>query len=226
MINFGFWSGFASNCSPACASPVNYTLPTSYNAGLNDFTVALVFAHYPSSLPAVTGELVLDKTDLQVFRNGTTANSWNVKVGTATIGPFALTTDIAASGTVWPALFIRRIGSTVNVYTSAGIGSAPLTVLATGTYAGALSAANSLNIGATFTGVVAELLIWPRGLSDGMNAPGPCELCQEAAAVRTDMAQRGLTIVASAGSGLLFDSQVGLVRQHSRLIRFALERKT
>ncbi len=210
MINFGFWSGLANNCSPACASPVNYTLPTSYSAGLNDFTVALVFAHYPSSLPAVSGELVLDKTDLQLFRNGTTANSWKVTVGTTTIGPFALTTDVAAGGTTWPALFIRRIGSTVNVYSSAGIGSAPLTVLATGTYAGTLSAANPLNIGATLTGIMSELLIWPRGLSDGLNVVGPCELCLETAVIRSDMAQRGLTIVASAGSGLLFDSQAGL----------------
>jgi hypothetical protein len=40
-----------------------------------------VVAHYPNSLPAVAGETVLDKTDFQLARSSTTANSWTPRVG-------------------------------------------------------------------------------------------------------------------------------------------------
>jgi hypothetical protein len=194
MINFGYWSGFATACSPACAVPVNYTLPSPYAAALTDFTVAVVFAHYPNSMPAVAGEMVLDKTDFQLARSGTTANLWTVKVGTTTSAPFALPTDVSAGGTTWPALLIRRVGTVVNVYSSAGIstaGGGP-TVLATFSDGTALGA-NALNIGATLHGTMAELLVWNRGLSDGLTA-GVCELCRAGAALRNDMRLRGITL--------------------------------
>jgi hypothetical protein len=95
MINFGFWSGFSTACSPACALPVNYTLPTPYNAALNDFTMAVVFSHYPSSMAISSAELVLDTKDLQLLRNGSTPNSW----GIATTGQVAVT-DAGCAGNV------------------------------------------------------------------------------------------------------------------------------
>ncbi|HXB72492.1 MAG TPA: LamG domain-containing protein [Candidatus Acidoferrales bacterium] len=197
--NYGMWNfGISSaankvaTCTPACATPMAYPLVTPYNVALTDFTVAVSFAHYPAGngstgLATVSGELVLDKTDLQLARSSTTANSWTLKVGATTSSPFSLTTDVAAGGATWPALFIRRVGGTVNVYSSAGIGAtAPFTTLATISDGTALST-NALNIGTTFRGTMSELLVWNRGLTDS-------EIAREAGAIRYDMALRGLVI--------------------------------
>jgi len=166
--------------------PLNYTLASPYNAALGDFTLAVVFAHYPNSLPTVNGEMVLDKTDLQLARSNTTANLWTLKVGATTSSPFALATDVAAGGTTWPVLFIRRAGSTVNGYSSGSFAMWPLTALTTfsdGTPLGT----NPLIIGSTFRGTMSELLVWNRALTDS-------ELIRATGAIRYDMALRGLVI--------------------------------
>jgi hypothetical protein len=79
MFNFGFpYDGYSGG------NGVHYqtfTLTTPYTQALSAFTVFLAFGHYPGTLPVGANECVLDKSDIQVCRNGTTANSWTVKVG-------------------------------------------------------------------------------------------------------------------------------------------------
>ena len=164
------------------------TITTPYNIALTDFTAMVTFQHDPNgTIPSA--ETVIDKTDLQVLRNTTTANSWKVKVG-ATISPaFTLTTDGA-----FATLIVRRVGPAVTVYVSSGVGtSLPLTTLTTFSDGTALGP-NALTLGSLsggtqpFYGTLSEVGIFSRGLSDE-------ELIREVAAVRADMAARNPSVV-------------------------------
>ena len=185
MFSFGFpYDGFAGGNGVHYQT---YTLTTPYTRALGGFTMFLAFSHYPSAMP-VANECVLDKSDIQVCRNGTTANSWTVKVGTTTLGPFLLTTDGTFAG-----LVIRWDGTNIAVYGSAGIqASLPLTTLATGSYTGSLGTSavtlGSLAAGTQpFYGTLSEFLVYSRALTD-------VELLREAGAFRRDMAGRGASI--------------------------------
>lgn len=186
MFNFGF--PYDGNAGSNGVHYQVYTLTTPYTKALTALTVFLAFGHYPGTLPAVANECVLDKSDIQVCRNGTTANSWNVKVGTTTVGPFTLATDGTFAG-----LVIRWDGTTISVYGSAALQSSlPLIKLATGTYTGTLGT-SALALGSLaggtqpFYGTFSQLLVYSRALTD-------LELLRETGAIRRDMAARGAPI--------------------------------
>jgi hypothetical protein len=172
----------------AFSQPTTVTVTTPYNVALTDFTALMTVEHDPNQA-AVSSETPFDKTDFQIFRNGSTANSWKVMVGATTSSAFSLGTDGA-----FATLVVRRIGSSVTVYGSAGIGSdLPLTALTTfddGTTLGA----NTLTLGSLaggtqpFYGTLGQLSVYSRGLSD-------LELITEMGVVRSDMASRTPTVV-------------------------------
>lgn len=179
MINFGFPTSFNYT------SPSGYTLTTPYNAALNDFTAIIVFGHVPVTLsetgasinPAVSNEMVLDKTDLQIFRNGSTANSWKVKVGGTTSRAFRARCDGA-----FCALIIQRAGAAVTVARS----DRPLRPLVSFSDATALGS-NVMYLGTpstgggsqAFSGSLGTLLIWNRALAAS-------EITQEVETLRGD----------------------------------------
>jgi hypothetical protein len=174
--------------STAFAQPTPVTITTPYDAALTDFTALVTFEHDPNQA-AVSNETPFDKTDFQIFRNGTTANSWQVRVGATTSSAFSLATDGA-----FATLVVRRIGSTVTVYSSAGIASdLPLTALSTFEDATPLGSA-ALTLGSLaggsqpFYGTLGELSLFSRGLSD-------LELITEMGAVRSDMAAKTPSVV-------------------------------
>jgi hypothetical protein len=182
----GLTCGWPQNA--AFANPTTVTVTTQYSAALTDFTALLTFRHDPNQ-PAVSSETVLDKTDFQILRNTTTANSWRVKVGATTSSAFPLITDGA-----FATLVVRRSGSQVTVYGSAGIGSSlPLAALTTFSDGTALGT-NALTLGSLaggtqpFYGTIGELAIYSRGLSNP-------ELITEMSAVRSDMASRTPMVV-------------------------------
>jgi hypothetical protein len=187
-VNNGMGMAFGWPQSGAMGTPTTVTVATPYNKVLTDFTALLTFMHDANQAP-VSGETVLDKTDFQIVRNTTTANSWRVRLGATTSSPFPLATDGA-----FATLVVRRIGSQVTVYGNAGIGSnLPLTALATFNDGTAL-AANALTVGSLaggtqpFYGTIGELTIYSRGLSNP-------ELITEMSAVRSDMASRTPSVV-------------------------------
>jgi hypothetical protein len=193
MIDFGWWTGFpgGGGCTPGCDHPQAYSVATPYSNANTALTLAIVFAHYPNSLAIVPDECVLDKGDISLCRNGSAPDSWTVKVGTTTVGPFSLTTDVAAGATAWPGLFLRWDGNNITVLGSAGA-TVPLTTLGAGSYSGTLGT-SALTLGSQiggtqpFHGTLAELLVWNRALSDS-------EIVSEAGAIRYHMGLRGLIL--------------------------------
>ena len=127
--------------------------------------------------------------NLALRRNGTTANSWDLWLAGSNLGTFSLTTDGA-----FAAIVIRRSGATLTVYGSSQIpvgASLPLTPL--------LSVGNSTSVTGTmylgansdktnhFRGVLSNLLIYARGISDA-------ELIRNMNVLRSDMKSRGVTL--------------------------------
>ena len=191
MYDWGYFLAGANACYPACGAPQTVTVTTPYTKASTAFTLAIVFSHTPDSISPVNNEAPLDKSDIQLTRNGTAANSWKVRIGTTTVGPFALNTDVAQGGKTWPTLFIRWDGTNISVISSAGA-VVPINTLATGVFTGTLGT-TALTLGSLaggsqpFYGTMSELLVWSRALSDS-------EIAREAAVIRREMAQRGLII--------------------------------
>ena len=186
MFSFGF--NYDGSVGGNGVHYQTYTLTTPYTRALTAFTVFLAFGHYPGALPISPNECVLDKSDIQVCRNGSTANSWTVKVGTTMLGPFSLTTDGTFAG-----LAIRWDGTNIAVYGSAGLqASLPLTTLAAGTYSGSLGS-SAVTLGSLaggtqpFYGTLSEFLVYSRALTDN-------EMLRETGAMRREMAGRGVAI--------------------------------
>jgi hypothetical protein len=181
-------NGFGFPDSVGYGKQTTATITTPYRVALTDFTALVTFQHDPNgTIPSA--ETVIDKTDFQVFRNTTTANSWRVRVGATTSSAFSLTTD-----GVFATLVVRRVGPAVTVYESSGVGaSLPLTALTTFSDGTALGA-NALTLGSLsgggqpFYGTLGELAVFSRGLSDS-------ELIREVDAVRADMAARNPSVV-------------------------------
>lgn len=207
MYSFGF--------PPAWVFGFEYpqVVTTPYSKSLSAMTALIVFEHATSG--NVWGGPFTNETPLAmgssftIFRNGTTANSWKVTVGSTTVGPFTLATDKSCatynSNTTGPvtctpsyvALVVRWDGTHITIYGSAQIPASgytqPLTTLATGSYSGTLT--GTLYLGATngtcctnpFYGTMSNLLIYSRALTDG-------ELIHEMNALRADMLSRGVTL--------------------------------
>ena len=180
-------NGFGFPDSVGYGKQTTATITTTYSVALTDFTALVTFQHDPNGTTP-SAETVIDKTDFQVFRNITTANSWKVKVGATTSSAFNLTTD-----GVFATLIVKRVGAAVTVYGSGGIGSSlPLTTLTTFSDETALGA-NALTLGSLsggsqpFYGTLGEVAIFSRGLLDE-------ELIREMAAVRADMAARNPSV--------------------------------
>jgi len=195
LIDFGFWAGFSRNCTPACDQPRPYTLTTPYNRALGDFTLAVVFAHYPNSLAVNSNETVLDKTTtgtgLRIFRNGSAANSWRITVGGTTSNAFSLNTDVPAGSGAFPMLFIRRSGSSVTVYTTGALEGLPLVPVesffdSTTTDTAPLTLGSMAGGLQPFYGTLSHLQVWSRALSD-------VEMVRQAGVVKAAMEARGVT---------------------------------
>ena len=182
-------------------------ITTPYNKSLSAFTVFVAFEHASSVATVFSGETPFAMGTLRVYRNGTTANSWYVTVGTTTVGPFTLATDgtctTAESGSsilyctpTYVALVVRWDGTKITVYSSLQIPkssySLPLTTLASGTNSTAVSGvlylgAATSGLANPFQGTLSNFLIYPRALSDP-------ELVHNMGALRTDMLSRGITL--------------------------------
>jgi hypothetical protein len=172
------------------AHPISQLVTTPYNKTLSAFTLFAVFEH--SALTAITTDEtpLYIGTSLSIYRNGTTANSWYVSVGSATVGPFTLATD----GT-FVALVLDWDGTNVKVYSSAQIPqngyTLPLTTLATGTNTTAISGTLAFGENSAgnygFRGTMSDFLLYTRHLSDA-------ELVRNMGALRADMASRGVAL--------------------------------
>jgi hypothetical protein len=193
MYNFGIWSGPVNPtiCDPACVNPKPYTVTTPYTKANSEFTLAVVFAHYPNSLAIVANECLLDKGDIAICRNGSAPNSWTARVGITVTSAFALPTDVPAAGTTWPVLILRWDGTNIDVIDSTGA-TVPLAKRATGTYTGTLGT-SALTIGSRtggtqpFYGTLSELLVWSRALNDS-------QIAHEVQVIRYEMGIRGLVL--------------------------------
>jgi hypothetical protein len=208
IISFGFPPVGYPSSGPA--HPQVITSP--YSKSLTAFTLFLVFEHASSNTSTQSAETPLElgsgSTGITVFRNGTTANSWEVKVGSTTVGPFTLTTDGTcttynsnpAAVTCTPAyaaLVVRWDGTNITAYGSPQIPrngyTQPLTTLATGTYSGTIT--GQLFLGATngtcctdpFYGTMSNMLLYKTNLTDP-------QLVQNMNTLRYDMTSRGETL--------------------------------
>lgn len=206
---FSAMGGFQFGFPPQSGDAVASVLTTPYSKSLTAFTAFLVFEHSTSSTymgNSNSNETPLAKGSFIIQRNGTTANSWEVKIGSTTVGPFTLATD----GTVTPAnsgivsitpsyiaLVVRWDGTNITVYSSAQIPrdgyTQPLTTLATGT--ASTTVTGTLYLGSAdgsftnpFYGTESDLLLYSRALSDA-------ELIQNMDALRVDMASRGQALL-------------------------------
>jgi hypothetical protein len=203
--HFGYFSpkGMFSFGFPPQNGTIAQVITTPYNKTLTAFNATVVFEHANSTTATITNETVLAMGSFKIYRNGGTANSWYVSVGTATIGPFTLPTDgnCATNYVTCPnkfvALMVNWDGTNVNVYSSAQIPSngatLPLTPLATGSNSTAVS--GTLYLGAAdasktnpFFGTMSELVIFSRHLRDGD------EKTREINALRYDMLSRGVVL--------------------------------